>query len=71
MNCPNCGTHTLRVIDSCDTGKYIFRRRRCIVCGKRVFTTEFPDPEARGDLARAKYEQRRRENDAEEARKRK
>jgi transcriptional repressor NrdR len=40
MNCPNCGYHDSRVIDSRDGSSGVRRRRQCLQCGSRFTTYE-------------------------------
>ncbi len=40
MNCPYCGRHELKVIDSRDSNEGIRRRRQCLSCNARFTTYE-------------------------------
>ncbi|MDD4876150.1 MAG: transcriptional regulator NrdR [Dehalococcoidales bacterium] len=40
MNCPYCGYHDFKVIDSRDVNDSIRRRRQCLSCGARFTTYE-------------------------------
>ncbi len=40
MNCPYCGYHDSKVIDSRDVNEGIRRRRQCLSCGSRFTTYE-------------------------------
>ena len=44
MNCPYCGYHDSRVIDSRDVNDGIRRRRQCLHCGSRFTTYERLQP---------------------------
>ncbi len=42
MNCPNCGSLQVKVVDSRRKEASISRRRECLDCGKRFSTIEVP-----------------------------
>ena len=44
MNCPYCGYHDSKVIDSRDVNEGIRRRRQCLSCGSRFTTYERLQP---------------------------
>jgi transcriptional repressor NrdR len=44
MNCPYCGYHSSRVIDSRDVNEGIRRRRQCLKCNSRFTTYERLQP---------------------------
>ena len=44
MNCPYCGYHDFKVIDSRDINDGIRRRRQCLSCGSRFTTYERLQP---------------------------
>jgi len=44
MNCPYCGCHSSRVIDSRNVNEGIRRRRQCLKCGSRFTTYERLQP---------------------------
>jgi len=44
MNCPYCGYHDSKVIDSRDVNDGIRRRRQCLDCGRRFTTYERLQP---------------------------
>ena len=44
MNCPYCGYHDSKVIDSRDVNEGIRRRRQCLSCGSRFTTHERLQP---------------------------
>ncbi len=44
MNCPYCGSHDSKVIDSRDINEGIRRRRQCLSCGSRFTTQERLQP---------------------------
>ena len=44
MNCPYCGYHDSRVIDSRDVDDGVRRRRQCLSCGSRFTTYERLQP---------------------------
>ncbi len=44
MNCPYCGHHDSKVIDSRDVNDSIRRRRQCLQCGSRFTTYERLQP---------------------------
>ncbi len=44
MNCPYCGYHDSKVIDSRDANEGIRRRRQCLSCGSRFTTYERLQP---------------------------
>lgn len=49
MLCPACSSK-LKVVDTVRNDEEVYRRKRCTVCGKLVFTRELevePDPEYR------------------------
>ena len=58
MNCPYCGYHNSRVIDSRDVNDGIRRRRQCLQCGSRFTTYERLQP---ASLFVIKKDQRREE----------
>jgi len=58
MNCPFCGYHDSRVIDSRDVNDGIRRRRQCLSCGSRFTTYERLQP---AGLFVIKKDQRREE----------
>jgi transcriptional repressor NrdR len=58
MNCPFCGYHDSRVIDSRDANDGIRRRRQCLKCGSRFTTYERLQP---ASLFVIKKDQRREE----------
>jgi transcriptional repressor NrdR len=58
MDCPYCGYHDSKVIDSRDVNKGIRRRRQCLKCGSRFTTYERPQP---ASLFVIKKDQRREE----------
>ncbi len=60
MNCPFCGYHDSKVIDSRDASVGIRRRRQCLSCGSRFTTYERLQPAA---LFVIKKDQRREEFD--------
>lgn len=39
MNCPKCGGKT-KVVDTGNDDKRVYRRRECVVCKHRIYTTE-------------------------------
>ena len=42
MNCPKCGSNNLKVIDTIsDLDDEVYRCRRCIDCGNKIYTVEF------------------------------
>lgn len=45
MECIHCGCRHQRVVNSraIDGGRAVYRRRQCLVCGKRWTTTEMAD----------------------------
>ncbi len=44
MNCPYCGYHDSKVIDSRDVNEGVRRRRQCLSCDSRFTTYERPQP---------------------------
>ena len=58
MNCPYCGHHDSKVIDSRDINDGIRRRRQCLQCGSRFTTYERLQP---ASLFVIKKDQRREE----------
>ncbi len=60
MNCPYCGYHDSRVIDSRDVNEGIRRRRQCLSCNSRFTTYERLQP---ASLFVIKKDQRREEFD--------
>jgi len=58
MDCPYCGYHDSKVIDSRDVNKGIRRRRQCLKCDSRFTTYERPQP---ASLFVIKKDQRREE----------
>ena len=62
MNCPYCGYHDLKVIDSRNVHDGIRRRRQCLKCGFRFTTQERLQP---ASLFVIKKDQRREEFDRE------
>ena len=58
MNCPYCGHHDSKVIDSRDANEGIRRRRQCLGCGSRFTTYERLQP---ATLFVVKKDQRREE----------
>jgi len=58
MNCPYCGHHDSKVIDSRDINQGIRRRRQCLSCGARFTTHERLQP---GSLFVTKKDKRREE----------
>ena len=58
MNCPYCGHHHSKVIDSRDVNEGIRRRRQCLGCGSRFTTYERLQS---GTLFVVKKDQRREE----------
>ncbi|MDP3880041.1 MAG: transcriptional regulator NrdR [Dehalococcoidales bacterium] len=58
MNCPFCGYHDSKVIDSRDVNDGIRRRRQCLSCQARFTTYERPQP---ASLFVIKKDQRREE----------
>ena len=58
MNCPYCGYHDSKVIDSRDVNDGIRRRRQCLSCGSRFTTYERLQP---ASLFVIKKDQRREE----------
>jgi len=58
MNCPYCGHHDSKVIDSRDINESIRRRRQCLSCGARFTTYERLQP---ASLFVAKKDKRREE----------
>ena len=44
MNCPYCGHHDSKVVDSRDVNDGIRRRRQCLECGRRFTTYERLQP---------------------------
>ena len=44
MNCPYCGYHDSKVVDSRDVNEGIRRRRQCLKCGSRFTTYERLQP---------------------------
>ena len=58
MNCPYCGHHDSKVIDSRDVDDGIRRRRQCLQCGSRFTTYERLQP---ASLFVIKKDQRREE----------
>ena len=60
MNCPYCGYHNSKVIDSRDVNEGIRRRRQCLGCGARFTTYERLQP---ASLFIIKKDERREEFD--------
>jgi len=58
MNCPFCGNHDSKVVDSRDVNDGIRRRRQCLSCGSRYTTYERLQP---AGLFVIKKDQRREE----------
>lgn len=58
MNCPHCGYHDSKVIDSLEVDEGIRRRRQCLQCGFRFTTYERLQP---GSLFVVKKDERREE----------
>ena len=58
MNCPYCGYHDSKVIDSREVNDGIRRRRQCLSCGSRFTTYERPQP---ANLFVIKKDERREE----------
>jgi transcriptional repressor NrdR len=58
MNCPYCGHHDSKVIDSRDVNDGVRRRRQCLQCGSRFTTYERLQP---ASLFVIKKDQRREE----------
>ena len=44
MNCPYCGYHDSKVVDSRDVNEGVRRRRQCLACGSRFTTYERLQP---------------------------
>ncbi len=60
MNCPYCGYHDTKVVDSREVNQGIRRRRQCLSCGSRFTTYERLQPTS---LFVIKKDQRREEFD--------
>ena len=60
MNCPYCGYHDTKVVDSREVNQGIRRRRECLSCGSRFTTYERLQPTS---LFVIKKDQRREEFD--------
>ena len=58
MNCPYCGYHDSKVVDSRDVNDGVRRRRQCLKCGSRFTTYERLQP---ASLFVIKKDQRREE----------